>query len=50
MTDYATYKRYADECRRLAAMSAEDQQRLLLEHAAAWGKLAEEAQRQAAAK
>jgi hypothetical protein len=42
MFDPATFKRYAEECRRLAATSTEEQQPLLLEHAAAWSILAKE--------
>jgi hypothetical protein len=44
MFDPATYRRYADECRRLATTALENERRLLLEHAAAWTKLAEEAE------
>jgi hypothetical protein len=44
MIDQATYRKYAEECRRLAATASENDRRLLLEHAAAWLKLAEEAE------
>jgi hypothetical protein len=46
MADRATYRKYADECRRLAAKVSENDRRLLLEHADAWLKLAEEAERE----
>jgi hypothetical protein len=44
MVERATYRNCAEECRRLAATASENDQRLLLEHAAAWLKLAEEAE------
>ena len=50
MTDPATYRKYAEECRRLATRAPENDRRLLLEHAAIWLKLAEEAERDAASK
>jgi hypothetical protein len=50
MTDPATYRKYAEECRRLATRAPENDRRLLLEHAAVWLKLAEEAERNAASK
>ncbi len=40
MTDSATYKRYAEECRRLAMEGPEEHRRILLEHAATWTELA----------
>jgi hypothetical protein len=48
MTDPATYRKYAEECRRLATRAPENDRRLLLEHADVWLKLAEEAERNAA--
>jgi hypothetical protein len=50
MIDPATYRKYADECRRLATTTPENDRRLLLEHAAVWLKLAEEAKHDAANK
>jgi hypothetical protein len=50
MADSATYIKHADECRRLAATASENDRRLLLEHAAAWETLAEEAERESADK
>ena len=47
MIDPATYRKYADECRRLATTAPENDRRLLLEHADVWLKLAEEAERDA---
>jgi hypothetical protein len=44
MHDLATYKRFADECRRLAETAPNEERRLLLEHANAWTRLAELAQ------
>ncbi|HMA75298.1 MAG TPA: hypothetical protein VKP67_28005 [Xanthobacteraceae bacterium] len=46
----ATYRRFADECRLMAKMMPEEQRPILLEHAAAWTKLAEEAERKAPTK
>jgi hypothetical protein len=43
MNDLAAYRRFAEECSRLAEIGPEEDQRILLEHAAAWTKLAEEA-------
>jgi hypothetical protein len=40
MIDSATYRKYADECRRLATTAPENDRRLLLEHADVWLKLA----------
>jgi hypothetical protein len=48
MIDPATCKKYAEECRRLATTASENDRRLLLEHAAVWVKLAQEAEREAA--
>jgi hypothetical protein len=50
MTDPATYRKYADECLRLATTAPEDDRRVLLEHAGVWLKLAEEAEADAATK
>ena len=50
MTDPATYRKYAEECLRLATTAPENDRRLLLEHAGVWLKLAEDAERQAANK
>jgi hypothetical protein len=46
----ATCRKYAEECRRLAVTAPESDQRLLLEHAAVWVKLAEKGEREAADK
>jgi hypothetical protein len=40
MTDPATYRKYAEECRRLATRAPKNDRRLLLEHADIWLKLA----------
>ena len=48
MTDSATFRKYAEECRRLATTAPENDRNLLLEHAAVWLKLAEEAEKHAA--
>ncbi len=45
MLDPATYRKYAEECRRLATTAPEKDRRLLVEHAAAWLQLAEEVER-----
>jgi hypothetical protein len=50
MTDPATYRKYAEECLRLAATAPENDRRLLLEHAGVWLKLAEEAEAEEATK
>jgi hypothetical protein len=50
MTDPATYRKYAEECLRLATTAPENDRRLLLEHAGVWLKLAEDAERKAANK
>jgi len=44
MYDLATFKRFADECRRLAELASDEERRLLLEHADAWTRLAEAAE------
>ena len=44
MISPATYRKYAEECRRLATAALENDRHLLLEHAAAWARLAEEAE------
>jgi hypothetical protein len=41
----ATYRKYAEECRRLATTASENDRKLLLEQAAVWLKLAEEAEK-----
>jgi hypothetical protein len=50
MRDPATYRRYAQECRRLASTMPQENRRTLLEIAEAWSKLAEEAERQTSTK
>jgi hypothetical protein len=45
MNDLATYRRFVEECLRLAEIGPEEDRRILLEHAAAWTKLVEEAER-----
>jgi hypothetical protein len=50
MNDPATYRKYAEECLRLATTASENDRRLLLEHAAVWLKLAEEAENEATTK
>jgi hypothetical protein len=45
MHDPATYRKYADECRRLARTLSEHHRHTLLEIAEAWLRLAEEAER-----
>jgi hypothetical protein len=47
MTDPATYRKYAEECQRLATTAPENDRRLLMEHAGVWLQLAEEAEREA---
>jgi len=42
MQDRATYRRYAEECRRLATAAPDEHRRVLLEIAEAWTKLAQE--------
>jgi hypothetical protein len=49
MTDPVTYRKYAEECLRLATTASENDRRLLLEHAGVWLKLAEQAETEAAA-
>jgi hypothetical protein len=44
MNDLATYRRFAEECFRLAKIGPGEDRRILWEHAAAWTKLAEEAE------
>ena len=46
MREPATYRRYAEECRRLASIMPEEHRRTLLEIAEAWSKLANDAERQ----
>jgi hypothetical protein len=50
LIDPATFRQYADECRRLATTASDNDRRLLLEHAAVWIKLAQEAEGEAANK
>ena len=50
MPDPVTYRKYAEECLRLATMSPENDRQLLLEHARVWITLAEEAEAEAANK
>jgi hypothetical protein len=45
MDDPATYRRYAEECQRLAKTMPEENRRMLLEIADAWLLLAQEAER-----
>jgi hypothetical protein len=45
MINAATCRKYAEECRRLATTASENDRPILLEHAAAWLKLAERAER-----
>jgi hypothetical protein len=47
LIDPATCRKNADECRRLATTASENDRRLLLEHAAVWVKLAQEAEGEA---
>lgn len=47
MMDPTTYRKFADECKRLATTAPENERNILLEHAAAWLKLAEEAEKHA---
>jgi hypothetical protein len=41
MDDLATFRRFAEDCLRLAEIGPEEDRRILLEHAVAWAKLAE---------
>jgi hypothetical protein len=50
MTDSATYRKFAEECQRLATTAPQNDRNILLEHAAAWLKLAEEAEKSASKK
>ena len=50
MIDPETYRKYAEECLRLATTAPENERRLLLEHAGVWLKLAEEAEAEEATK
>jgi hypothetical protein len=47
MTDPAIYRKYAEECLRLATTAPENDRRLLTEHASVWLQLADEAEREA---
>jgi hypothetical protein len=42
MSDPTTYRRYAEECRRLAKIIPEEHRSVLLEVARAWNELADE--------
>ena len=44
MADPATYRRYAEECRRLAKMMPAEHRKTLLEIAEAWTRLAGESE------
>jgi hypothetical protein len=46
MRDAATYRRFAEECQRLAMTMPEEHRAVLLEIAEAWIKLEQEAERQ----
>ncbi len=50
MTDPATYRKFADECKRLATTAPENDRNILLEHAAAWLRLAADAEKHATKK
>jgi hypothetical protein len=45
MNDLATYRKFAEECLRLAEIGPEEDRRILVERAAAWTKLADETER-----
>ncbi len=47
MTNAAIYRRYAEECQRLAWKGSAEDRTILLEHAAIWATLAEAAEREA---
>ncbi len=49
MTDPAIFRKYAEECLRLAT-AAENHRRLLLQHTDVWLQLARKAEREAATK
>jgi len=44
----ATYRKFADACRLMAETATEQDRRLLLDHADAWTRLAEQAEREGA--
>jgi hypothetical protein len=46
MDDPTEYRRFAEDCQRLAATKSGEERRLLLEMAEAWLSLAQEAERQ----
>jgi hypothetical protein len=46
MRDAATYRRFAEECQRLAMTMSEEHRAVLLEIAEAWLKLEQEAERE----
>jgi hypothetical protein len=45
MTDSEIYRKFAEECQRMAKTAREHDKKILLEHAAFWLKLAEEAEK-----
>ena len=45
MADSAAYRKFAEECKRLAATAPENDRNILLEHAAAWLKLTGKAEK-----
>jgi hypothetical protein len=50
MTDALRFKRYAEDCRRLATSMKPEHKAILLEIAEAWDKCAEDAERNAGKK
>jgi hypothetical protein len=44
MTDPAIYRKYGEECLRLATTASENDRRILMEHAGVWLQLAEDAE------
>jgi hypothetical protein len=50
MEDVITFKRYAEDCRRLAKSMKPEHKAMLLEIADAWDRCAEEAERKAGRK
>jgi hypothetical protein len=44
MTNSEIYRKFAQECQRMAKTAHEHDEKILLEHAASWLKLAEEAE------
>jgi hypothetical protein len=45
MTKSEIYRKYAEECQRMAKVAPEHDKKVLLEHAGIWLKLAEEAEK-----